>query len=148
MATAISATGRVDIFSSFRVSPLLPELCENTVLRSNSAVVFYLDSLSDNSKKSVLGYSYTVRKTVRDFRYDRLASHILSKDTFIKSDYSVLAPFVPQVAVKIGSGDSSVLFLFSFGNSTVRIFSGDCQIDEFLLADTHTIKSLFKLFLQ
>lgn len=147
-AVALSATGRNDFFSSFRISPVLTDSCENTILRSNSASVFYLDSVSDGSGRSVLGYGYKIRKTVRHNRYDRLASYLLSKDSFIRSDFSVMAPFVPQAAVKIGHGHSSVTFLFSFRSSTVRIFSDDRLTDELLLADPHAVMSLFKLFMQ
>lgn len=139
---------RHDYLSAFRVSPILPESIENILLRASSANVVYFDTVPNPSRnKRLLDYGYTLKKTVRNYRYTMLSSALLSKDEFIKSDYSVLAPFSPQIGILIDEGGTSVVFLFSFRNSTVRVFENGIKVEELLIDNPNSLLFLFKLFL-
>lgn len=139
---------RHNYLSAYRVSPILPESVEHTLLKASEARVVYFDTISRTShKKRLLNYDYTLKKTVKTYRYTMLCSAILSKNSFIKSDYSVLAPFSPQVGVLINESSTSVVLLFSFQNSTVRVFENGIKVEELLVNDPNSLLFLFKLFL-
>lgn len=137
-----------DYLSVCRVSPILPESVENVLLKASAAKVVYFNTDSTTSRdKKLLDYGYALKKTVKTYRYTMLSAALLSKNSFIKSDYSVLAPFVPQTGILIDVGSTSVVFLFSFQNSTVRVFENGIKVEELLINDPNSILFLFKLFL-
>ena len=139
---------RNSYLSSYRVTPLLPVSVENTILKASAASVVYFDTIRDASKsKKLMDYGYGVKKNVKNYCLAMLSSLLLSEKNFIKSDYSIEMPFCPQVGVVFDEGEAPVVFLFSFQNSTARIYRNGIKVEELLIDDVNSFLFFFKFLL-
>lgn len=132
------------LFTEYRVNPVLADSVENVILNSSKVTVFVIDTIAMESQREIQGYTIEKKFVLPPQKYKRMVQYILHPTTFIKSEYKVMAPFIPEVAVQFKDRRVLITFLFSLKSSTARIFYNGTLQDEILIDSNHELMFIMK----
>ena len=132
------------LFTEYRVNPVLADSVENAILNSSKLMVFVIDTIAKGCQREIQGYTIEKQFVLGPQKYKRMVQYLLHPTTFIKSEYKVMAPFIPEVAVQFKDRKDRITFLFSLKSSTARIFYNGTQQDEILVDSNHGLMFIMK----
>lgn len=134
-------------FTDFRANPILADSVENFILNSSRVSVFLIDSIAAENQRQIHGYTFEKKLALNVENTKSMMQYILHPSTFIKSEYRIMAPFNPEVAVRYKRKKNFLTFLFSLRSSTVRIFYNGVLQDELLIDNSYGLMFIMKKLL-
>lgn len=125
------------LLKEYRVNPIFADSVENTILNSSRTSVFVIDTIATENQRQIQGYTFERKFVLSSQKSKNMIQYILHPSTFIKSEYKVMAPFIPEIAVQFKEKKNLITFLFSLKSSTARILYNGTLQDEILIDDNY-----------
>jgi len=135
------------LFTEYRLNPILADSVENVILNSFKTSVFILDSIAMDKQRQIQGYTYEKKFLLNSIQNKDMIQYMLHPKTFIKSEYKVMTPFIPEVAVTFKKKKECVTLLFALKSSTVQVFYNKTRQNDILIDNNHELMFIIKKLL-
>ena len=131
-------------FTEFRANPILTDSMENFIFNSSGVSLFLINTIATENQRQIQGYTFKKKFALNVRNAKSMKQYILHPSTFIKSEYKVMLPFKPEVAVRYKRKKNFLTFLFSLKSSTVRIFYNGVLQEELLIDNNYGLMFIMK----